>query len=294
MIATIFSRGLTPIKEIGVRPQISDMPELPEVEVSKMGITPHIKGQSIDEIIVRQPKLRWMIPEKLQHLKNQKIISIERRAKYLLLNTEVGSIIVHLGMSGSLRVLDKHYPVEKHDHVDLVLTNGKMLRYNDPRRFGAWLWQESGHVHELLSNLGPEPLDDDFSAGDMFEKAKGKKIAVKQFIMDNKIVVGVGNIYANESLFSARIHPKVPAGKLSLEQWKVLTSEIKQVLAIAIQQGGTTLKDFNQADGKPGYFAQELQVYGKAGDACPVCKHIIQQLKIGQRNSYFCETCQPI
>ena len=268
------------------------MPELPEVEVSKMGITPHIKGQSIDEIIVRQPKLRWMIPEKLQHLKNQKIMSIERRAKYLLLNTEVGSIIIHLGMSGSLRVLDKNYPVEKHDHVDLILTNGKMLRYNDPRRFGAWLWQEKDQIHELLSNLGPEPLDDEFCAGDMFEKAKAKKIAVKQFIMDNKMVVGVGNIYANESLFSARIHPQVPAGELSLEQWNVLTSEIKQVLAIAIQQGGTTLKDFNQADGKPGYFKQELKVYGRGGQHCVQCDAILKEIRQGQRTTVYCSECQ--
>ncbi|GLO59623.1 formamidopyrimidine-DNA glycosylase [Vibrio sp. MACH09] len=270
------------------------MPELPEVEVSKMGITPHIKDQTIEEIIVRQPQLRWRIPDELQLLTGQKIVAIKRRAKYLLLVTPIGSIIVHLGMSGSLRILDGEHVAGKHDHVDLVLTNGKRLRYNDPRRFGSWLWQEAGEESQLLSNLGPEPLSDQFSCDYMRDRAQGKRVAIKQFIMDNKVVVGVGNIYASESLFSASIHPLTQAGKLTITQWDKLVFEIKQVLTTAIKQGGTTLKDFNQVDGKPGYFAQVLQVYGRAGEACPRCANDIQQIKIGQRNSYFCTDCQPI
>ncbi|WCE29836.1 bifunctional DNA-formamidopyrimidine glycosylase/DNA-(apurinic or apyrimidinic site) lyase [Vibrio sp. SCSIO 43137] len=269
------------------------MPELPEVEVSKMGITPHVIQQRIDGISIRQPQLRWRIPDQLEQLQGQTVIAVERRAKYLLLRVNLGTIIIHLGMSGSLRVLDKNTPAEKHDHVDLLLSNGKLLRYNDPRRFGAWLWQENDFQHELLLNLGPEPLDGIFSAEYMLEKAQGKRVAVKQFIMDNKVVVGVGNIYASESLFFAKIHPLYPAGKLTPNQWSDLVESIKNVLANAIKQGGTTLKDFNQVDGKPGYFAQELQVYGKPGEACPSCGDKIEQLKIGQRNSYFCSNCQP-
>lgn len=267
------------------------MPELPEVEVSRMGISPHLVGETIAKLTFRTPKLRWDIPQELKQLEGQQIRSITRRAKYLLIETNVGSAIVHLGMSGSLRVLDAEITPGKHDHVDLKLTNGKVLRYNDPRRFGAWLWTEDGH-HTVLENAGPEPLTDDFNADYIASKAVNKKVSVKQFIMDNKVVVGVGNIYANESLFSARIHPTKPAGKLTNKQWALLVVEIKQVLDTAIKQGGTTLKDFAQADGKPGYFAQELQVYGKKGEPCPVCGGPIEELKIGQRNTFFCNTCQ--
>ncbi|PWI33088.1 DNA-formamidopyrimidine glycosylase [Vibrio albus] len=268
------------------------MPELPEVEVSRMGIEPHLLNQTIQAIVIRQPKLRWMVSEELNHLQGQVIKAVRRRAKYLLLETEQGTVIVHLGMSGSLRVLNSDHPHGKHDHIDLILANGKRLRYNDPRRFGAWLWQEKGSIHELLGHLGPEPLQAEFSASYMQEKAKGKRVAIKPFIMDNKVVVGVGNIYANESLFSSAILPTTPAGKLTSIQWVTLVAAIKAVLADAIKQGGTTLQDFSQADGKPGYFALKLQVYGKAGEPCPVCGDIIQQQKIGQRNSYFCPTCQ--
>lgn len=268
------------------------MPELPEVEVSRMGITPYLQGKTIKEVVIRQPKLRWMIPEELLDLNRQTIRYIKRRAKYLILGVDSGGIIVHLGMSGSLRILEQSICAGKHDHVDLVLCNGTVLRYNDPRRFGAWLWQEKGEQHELLLNLGPEPLEDTFNADYIADKAKGKRASVKQFIMDNKIVVGVGNIYANESLFFAQIHPTSPAGKLKKRDWINLVSNIKQVLATAIRQGGTTLKDFSQVDGKPGYFAQELSVYGRAGEKCPTCAEKIQQIKIGQRNSYYCESCQ--
>ena len=267
------------------------MPELPEVEVSRMGISPHLLGQTISSITLRTLKLRWDIPQQLKRLEGQVIRSITRRAKYLLIETDAGYAIIHLGMSGSLRVLDAEFPPGKHDHVDLRLSNGKILRYHDPRRFGAWLFSEDGH-HKVLANMGPEPLTDEFNAEYMLGKASNKRVAVKSFIMDNKVVVGVGNIYASESLFHARIHPTRPAGTLTQQEWMSLVAEIKRVLTIAIQQGGTTLKDFSQADGKPGYFAQELQVYGKAGKPCPCCGEKIEALKIGQRNTFFCLQCQ--
>lgn len=270
------------------------MPELPEVEVSRMGISPHLVGQKVRSIVFRTPKLRWDIPVELKQMEGLIIRSISRRAKYLLIETDKGSAIVHLGMSGSLRVLDGFIPEGKHDHVDLTLDNGKVLRYNDPRRFGCWLWCPVGESHAVLANIGPEPLTDEFSAEYIAEKANNKRVAVKQFIMDNKVVVGVGNIYANESLFSSRIHPQRSANSLSLEEWKTLVAEIKSVLNIAITQGGTTLKDFAQADGKPGYFAQELQVYGKAKQECPRCGAPISEMKIGQRNTFFCSDCQPL
>lgn len=268
------------------------MPELPEVEVSRMGISPHLVGQTIKAFVFRTPKLRWEIPQELKQLEGQVIRYIRRRAKYLLIETDQGTAIVHLGMSGSLRVLDADLPAAKHDHVDLKLTNGKILRYNDPRRFGAWLWCAPNESHAVLGQMGPEPLTEEFNADYVAEKAKGKRVAVKQFIMDNKVVVGVGNIYANESLFKSRIHPTRPAGKLTRKEWQLLVKNIKATLEIAIQQGGTTLKDFAQADGKPGYFAQELLVYGKAGEPCSECGTPLQELKVGQRNTFFCEECQ--
>ncbi|GAL14679.1 formamidopyrimidine-DNA glycosylase [Vibrio astriarenae] len=193
------------------------MPELPEVEVSRLGITPHLQGQTIAKLIFRAPKLRWDIPQQeLKQMEGQVITQISRRAKYLLIETNIGSAIVHLGMSGSLRVLDADFPAAKHDHVDLQLANGKILRYNDPRRFGAWLWCEKGESHQVLENMGPEPFSEQFNASYMFEKAKGKRVAIKQFIMDNKYVVGVGNIYANESLF---LLESPPSDHLMMSLW---------------------------------------------------------------------------
>lgn len=268
------------------------MPELPEVETSRLGITPHLQGQTIKAITVRTDKLRWPIPQELQKLVGQRIQSIRRRAKYLMIDTPEGTAIIHLGMSGSLRILDEAIPSTKHDHVDLVLDNGKLLRYNDPRKFGAWLYTDVGVSHEVLAKLGPEPLTDVFNVEYLAEKANNKKVVVKQFIMNNAVVVGVGNIYASESLFMAKIHPKTPVGTLTLAQIERLVSDIKKVLETAIKQGGTTLKDFSQVDGKPGYFAQELQVYGRAGKECLICSSIIQEEKIGQRNTFWCAQCQ--
>ncbi|KLV07441.1 formamidopyrimidine-DNA glycosylase [Photobacterium aquae] len=268
------------------------MPELPEVEVSRMGISPHVTGQTVTDIVVRNPKLRWPIPEEIDQIKGQVIRRVSRRAKYLMLETDAGYAIVHLGMSGSLRILPADTPPEKHDHVDLCLSSGEMLRYNDPRRFGAWLWQSGEGEHPVLGKLGPEPLGDGFTVDYLQGRAKGRRTAIKQFIMDNQVVVGVGNIYANESLFAAGIHPKREAGKVSYQRLALLVDEIKTVLAFAIEQGGTTLKDFKNADGKPGYFAQELQVYGKAGQPCPRCDTALSEAKIGQRTTVFCSHCQ--
>ncbi|CCN37755.1 Formamidopyrimidine-DNA glycosylase [Vibrio nigripulchritudo SO65] len=270
------------------------MPELPEVEVSRLGITPHLKGQKVKAIHVRQPKLRWMVPDSLQSLVGEEIVDITRRAKYLMIETKAGSAVVHLGMSGSLRILDAMMEPGKHDHVDLVLKNGKVLRYNDPRRFGSWLHAEPGEQHEVLSHLGPEPLTEEFSLEYFVDKAKRKKTVVKQFIMDNKVVVGVGNIYANESLFMSRIHPQTPANQLTDDELALLHKNIIAVLETAIKQGGTTLKDFNQVDGKPGYFAQVLQVYGRTGEQCQACESEIEEVKIGQRNTFYCPECQPL
>jgi formamidopyrimidine-DNA glycosylase len=268
------------------------MPELPEIEVSRMGISPHLVGQKVKCLTLRCQKLRWPIPPELYQIEGQPIEQVSRRAKYLLIETPIGAAVVHLGMSGSLRVLEGHFPAGKHDHVDLQLTNGKILRYHDPRRFGAWLWCPAGESLPILDKLGPEPLTEAFNAQYIVEKVKNKRIAIKAFIMDNAIVVGVGNIYANESLFYAGIHPLRPTKSLSMEEWRRLVSAIKAVLEISITQGGTTLKDFSQPDGKPGYFAQELQVYGKGGEPCPRCSEPLSKQKIGQRNSVFCNHCQ--
>ena len=268
------------------------MPELPEVEVSRLGISPHIEKQKVTKVTVRNPNLRWPVPEQVQQLVGEPIERVARRAKYLLLESAQGTAILHLGMSGSLRVIDKSVSVAKHDHVDIEFASGKVLRLNDPRRFGAFLWQEPGETHELLGKLGPEPLTDDFHSDLLFEASRGKVTKVKNFIMDNHIVVGVGNIYANESLFKAGIDPRRPAGKISKKRYQLLTEKIKQTLAFAIEQGGATLKDFTQSDGNPGYFTQELLVYGRAGEECVTCSSKLKEVKIGQRATVFCPSCQ--
>ncbi|WP_416306867.1 bifunctional DNA-formamidopyrimidine glycosylase/DNA-(apurinic or apyrimidinic site) lyase [Neptunicella sp. SCSIO 80796] len=271
------------------------MPELPEVEVSRLGISPHLIGHQITQIIIRQPQLRWPVPIEIQQAVGLTINNIRRRAKYLLLDTDNGSIILHLGMSGKLRVIDAKTPLQKHDHIDIVLDSGACLRFNDPRRFGACLWQpqtSNEQDNALLKHLGPEPLSDDFDQQRLFNLSRGKSVAVKNFIMDNKVVVGVGNIYANEALFFTGIDPRKAAGKVSKKKYQQLTEQIKIVLAKAIQQGGTTLKDFAQADGKPGYFAQQLQVYGRNGQKCYQCSALIESITIGQRNSFYCPACQ--
>ncbi|MEG9487838.1 bifunctional DNA-formamidopyrimidine glycosylase/DNA-(apurinic or apyrimidinic site) lyase [Mannheimia indoligenes] len=272
------------------------MPELPEVETSVRGIEPYLKGQTIKQIMVRQPKLRWAVSDELSAMQNAKIAAVERRAKYLIIRTDKGDILVHLGMSGSLGILQENQQKEigKHDHVDLITQNGTVLRYNDPRKFGCWLWAEKAENHELLRKLGPEPLSDDFTPDYLFAKSRKKTTACKTFIMTNEVVVGVGNIYACESLFMAGIHPELAAQNLTKKQCERLVKTIKEVLTKAIIQGGTTLKDFVQPDGKPGYFAQVLQVYGRKGEACNDCGKPIETKVIGQRNTYFCPKCQKL
>ncbi len=269
------------------------MPELPEVETSRRGISPHIIDSTIRDIIIRQPQLRWQIPaDLLTNLEDKKLLSIDRRAKYLLLNFESGTLLIHLGMSGSLRICPLNSEAEKHDHADFVFDKC-LLRYTDPRRFGAILWlglnpQES----TLLSILGPEPLSEAFTGEHLFHLAGKRKLPVKQFIMDQKVVTGVGNIYATEALFIAGISPVRRAGNVSLKRYQRLSVAIKDILEEAIKQGGTTLKDFVGGDGKPGYFQQTLHIYGKTGLACPKCKTALKSLKLASRNSVYCPNCQ--
>ncbi|UJF22348.1 bifunctional DNA-formamidopyrimidine glycosylase/DNA-(apurinic or apyrimidinic site) lyase [Shewanella sp. OMA3-2] len=269
------------------------MPELPEVEVTRQGVSPFLVDQTVDQLIVRNSSLRWPVPDVAQNIVGQTINSVRRQAKYLLIDTDAGITIIHLGMSGSLRILPRNTPPEKHDHIDLILNNGRMLRYNDPRRFGAWLWYElPEEAHPLLSKLGPEPLSDAFNNIQLQTALAGKKKAIKLCLMDNHIVVGVGNIYANEALFAAGIHPQTAAGDIDIERLIILVNEVKLILAHAIKQGGTTLKDFTNADGKPGYFAQKLHVYGRGGQICTVCGNLLSEIKLGQRTTVFCGVCQ--
>lgn len=272
------------------------MPELPEVETSVRGVSPYLVGETIEEIVIRQPKLRWQVSAELNQMQGAKIQQIYRRAKYLIIQTDKGDILVHLGMSGSLGILNRSQCKEmsKHDHVDLVTQSGTILRYNDPRKFGAWLWAADANHHELIQKLGVEPLSTQFTAEHLFTRSRNKTVAVKNFIMNNDNVVGVGNIYACESLFMAGIHPELAAQNLAKKQCERLVNVIKEVLNKAIIQGGTTLKDFIQPDGKPGYFAQVLQVYGRKGEACNDCGTTIETKVIGQRNTYFCPKCQKL
>ncbi len=271
------------------------MPELPEVETTCNGIRPHIIGKTVTDVIIRQNQLRWPITDNLRELLlGQSIESVNRRAKYCLLKTNyTETVIIHLGMSGSLRITDTDNPAEKHDHVDFVFNDKTVLRFNDTRRFGAILaTSEPIEQHKLIHSLGPEPLSDQFTGNHLHRLSKDKKATVKSFIMDGHNVVGVGNIYASESLFMAGILPTRAAGKISLKRYQKLAACIKNVLHQAINQGGTTLRDFVNEQGKPGYFQQSLAVYGRKDEECIQCSSPIKQLKIAQRASYFCSICQ--
>lgn len=270
------------------------MPELPEVETTCRGIQPHIENNTITKVIVRNRNLRWPVPNGLdKKLSQQTIRRVYRRSKYLLIETDIGTLIIHLGMSGSLRILQTTQAVEKHDHFELQFTNGICLRLRDPRRFGCVLWEKNDPAdHKLLKTLGPEPLSDDFTAQLLYETSRKRKTSIKQFIMDAKIVVGVGNIYASESLFLAGIHPRRQAGKITKKNAADLCAAIKEILTQAIKQGGTTLKDFTSSEGKPGYFKQELKVYDRKGEPCVSCGKAITQSVIGQRSTYYCTQCQ--
>ncbi|MGV6852097.1 MAG: bifunctional DNA-formamidopyrimidine glycosylase/DNA-(apurinic or apyrimidinic site) lyase [bacterium] len=269
------------------------MPELPEVETTRRGLKPHLLEQTVKHAVIRQPKLRWPIAADLTtQITGQTVRALHRRSKYLLIQLDSIWLIWHLGMSGSLRLTNHQSPAEKHDHVDIELTNGNILRYRDPRRFGALLLSDNPYQHPLLSRLGPEPLETEFTAEWLYQRSRNRRIAVKAFIMDAQHVVGVGNIYATESLFQAGIHPSRAAGRISLARYKKLVTCIKEVLAFAIEQGGTSLKDFVNSDGQPGYFAIELQVYGRSGKTCFHCQSELKNITIAQRTSVFCPSCQ--
>lgn len=273
------------------------MPELPEVETTRRGIAPHLEGRTFTGVTLRQTRLRWEIPALAQLLPGLTVETVRRRAKYLLIScgnagATVGNLIIHLGMSGSLRVLPVETPARKHDHVDLAF-GAQCLRLRDPRRFGAMLWTEGDPLcHPLLANLGPEPLSLGFNADYLLAQARQRKVAIKQLLMDNKVVVGIGNIYATESLFLAGIHPRRPCHRIGAVRIGRLVEQVRSVIAAAIEKGGTTLRDFQHEDGKPGYFQQELQVYGREGKPCPRCSTPLKALQIGQRTSSYCPRCQ--
>ncbi|MDO8264700.1 MAG: Fpg/Nei family DNA glycosylase [Gallionella sp.] len=315
------------------------MPELPEVEITRRGLAAHLTGLTVADVVIRNAGLRWPIPKNLPKLLRDKtILSLKRRAKYLLVEFDHGTLILHLGMSGSLRILPANTPPEKHDHFDLVLSNGTLMRLRDPRRFGAVLWHSGEvHTHPLLASLGPEPLEGEtyqllppcrgkvgmgveqrnsgtstptltlplqgggnisanrligFNAHYLYQATRGRSVSIKQCIMNNRIVVGVGNIYANEALFRAGIRPQLAAGKLSLPRCAKLVEEIRSTLAEAIQLGGSTLRDFVDTSGQPGYFQQHYWVYGRSGEPCRKCGSLIKQIRQGQRSSFYCGSCQ--
>ncbi len=273
------------------------MPELPEVETTRRGIEPHLVGKRVVQVIVRQPKLRWPVSEELaQCLTGSQILSVTRRAKYLFIGTRNGKMMIHLGMSGSLRILDTTITPEKHDHLDMVLENDRLLRFRDPRRFGSIFWLNGGPElkasHVLLENLGPEPLLPEFNGDYLYQRSRKRKVAIKLLIMNGQVVVGVGNIYANEALHRAGIRPDRVASKISKVRILRLVEAIKDILGRAIEAGGTTLKDFVQEDGSPGYFSQSLSVYGRGGEPCLSCGKLLKEIRQGGRATVFCSACQ--
>jgi formamidopyrimidine-DNA glycosylase len=269
------------------------VPELPEVETTRQGIAPHCEGRTVTRVTVRNPKLRWPVPDDLAaRLEGQTIRAVDRRAKYLFLVFDQGTVIVHLGMSGSLRVITDDTPPLTHDHIDLALDSGITLRFNDPRRFGCWLWTDAPLTHPLIAHLGPEPLSGDFNGPLLFRLSRGKQTPVKSFLMDNHVVVGVGNIYANEALFKAGIHPRRKAGRISLDRYHRLAEAVRETLSAAILMGGTTLRDFVNSDGKPGYFAQSLLVYGRGGESCKHCGLPLKEIRMNNRSTVYCPKCQ--
>jgi len=269
------------------------MPELPEVETTRKGIEPFLLKQCFKAIRVHQPSLRWPVPDTLKSLINLQIESITRRGKYILVAVGDSSVLIHLGMSGSLRLCSTSDALRKHDHVEFDLPDNYTLRYHDPRRFGSILVADGDPMeHPLLSRLGPEPLSDGFDGYHLFRESRKRKTAIKNFIMDSHIVVGVGNIYASEALFMSGIRPGRAASRLSLAQCQSLADNIKTVLSSAIDKGGTTLRDFVNSEGNPGYFSQSLSVYGRDGEPCHRCDSKIKSKVIGQRSSFYCPTCQ--
>lgn len=269
------------------------MPELPEVETTRRGIEPHLIGQVITSLTIHDPRLRWPVPDDVQALTGKKIESVTRRGKYILITVATGTAILHLGMSGSLRICQASDERRKHDHVEMTLQSGFILRFHDPRRFGCLLWQPHGQEeHALLAKLGPEPLTDEFDGDYLFSATRKRQVAIKNLIMNSQVVVGIGNIYASESLFIAGIRPGRAARRLTRAEAHQLSDAIKKVLQQSIKEGGTTLRDFVNSDGEPGYFKQSLYVYGREGKACRQCEATIRQRIIGQRSTFYCSSCQ--
>ena len=269
------------------------MPELPEVETSRRGIEPWITNTTITRVVVRNRRLRWPVARGIERkLQDQPIQSVARRAKYLLINTGNGTAILHLGMTGSVFIVDRDAPAGVHDHLDIELDSGKTLRFRDPRRFGSFHWSKDPLAHPLLAKLGPEPLGDSFDGEYLWEKSRGRKVSIKQFIMNAQVVVGVGNIYASESLFLAGINPKRAAGRIARHRYDALAESIRDILSRAIKAGGTTLRDFYGGDGEPGYFKQQLEVYDREGEHCRCCNTVITAFVQGQRSTYYCRQCQ--
>jgi len=270
------------------------MPELPEVETTRRGIMPYIVGEKVMRVIVRNKHLRQPVSGKLStELVGQRIHDITRRGKYLLMYADTGSVILHLGMSGSLRIVSKKTRPGKHDHVDIIFENGRCLRFHDPRRFGLLLWTRADPLqHPLLKNIGIEPLADTFNGDVLYKKSRGRRVAIKQFIMNAHIVAGVGNIYASEALFLAGIHPLRSAEKIARLRYRRLAESIRQVLHAAISQGGTTLRNFVSGEGRPGYFRQHLKVYDRGGLPCQTCGAPVRHILQGQRSTYYCTNCQ--
>ena len=269
------------------------MPELPEVETTRLGLLPLI-GQKVGKVIIRNAAMRWPVPAQLSDiLPGQQLQSLQRRAKYILAVFDSGTLILHLGMSGSISLLQQDEPAQKHDHFEIHFMNGNVLRLRDPRRFGAVLWCE-GEIerHVLLQSLGPEPLDDAFDGKVLYAKTRTRPAPVKNVIMDSSVVVGVGNIYASESLFRAGINPNTPANKLSKVRYQRLADEIKATLQDALKAGGSSLRDFFGTDGNPGYFQQQYFVYGRAGKPCRKCGGTIRSIRLGQRSTFYCARCQ--
>lgn len=270
------------------------MPELPEVETTRRGIAPALEGATIRHVVVRDRRLRWPVPARLEaRLRGQRVDALERRAKYLVPRTTAGSALLHLGMSGSLRLVAPDEAPEKHDHFDIITDTGETIRFNDPRRFGSLLWAgRAPETHPLLAGLGPEPLGPDFNPDYLHGSTRGRRVAIKQHIMNSRIVAGVGNIYANEALFMSGIHPHRAAGRIAKERLARLVAEIRAVLNKAIRVGGTTLRDYRGGDGKPGYFRQQLAVYERAGLPCLGCGAPLVRVVTGQRATYYCKQCQ--
>ncbi len=270
------------------------MPELPEVETTCRGLEPLLTGKKVLEVLVHNGRLRWPVSLELAlELPGSHIRQVRRRAKYLLLDTKRGTVLIHLGMSGSLRVIAMDTPLEKHDHVEFILAGGQSLRLRDPRRFGAVLWtREAPEAHRLLCTLGPEPLGETFDGDYLHHIGRQQQRPIKSLIMDGKVVVGVGNIYACEALFAAGIHPLRAAQRISLARYRALVAAIREVLAEAIKAGGTTLRDFSDSQGRPGYFSQQLQVYGRAGEDCRRCGVPLRRRVIAQRGTFYCPVCQ--